>query len=418
MLMPNAFSLIFLIAILLHLSLQWWLSQRHIGHVARHRNSVPGEFHGTVSLDDHQKAADYTVAKTKFTNVEHLLEAALLLAWTTGGGLQFVDTLWRQAGIGPLSAGVGFLLSVFLLKSVLEIPTTLYRTFVLEQRFGFNRTNTQTFFSDFVKESLLLVVIGAPLCYAILWLMINAGVYWWAFAWLTWISFSILMMWAYPTFIAPLFNKFTPLANGELRARIEALLHRNGFLSNGIFIMDGSARSAHGNAYFTGFGASKRIVFFDTLIADLNPDELESVLAHELGHFKCKHILKQLGLMSLLSFCAFALLGWLATQTWFYQGLGISTASAHAGLMLFLFVAPVLGAVLHPAMSWISRRYEFEADSFAARQADGKALVQALVKLYKENASTLTPDPIYSAYYDSHPSAPIRIAHLRSVMRA
>jgi STE24 endopeptidase len=408
----NLFTFLFVAVVLAQIMVEWWLSQRHITHIQAHRQAVPEAFSKTIPLSAHQRAADYTVICTRFRQYELLFGTLLLFLWTLGGGLDLLDTFWRGLELPPLGAGTAFMLSVFIVMALLDIPLSAYRTFVIEQRFGFNRTTPRMFFMDLLKQGLLLLVLGTPLISLVLWLMDSTGPLWWVYVWVAWSGFSILMMWIYPTFIAPLFNKFDPLRDESLRHRIEALLGRNGFSNKGIFVMDGSLRSTHGNAYFTGFGAAKRIVFFDTLLAGFDAEEIESVLAHELGHFKRKHILKQMVLMAGLSFVGFAVLGWLIDRLWFYQGLGISTPSTHVALVLFLMVAPVFSFLLQPVLAAISRKYEFEADDFAAEQADGRSLIRALVKLYKDNASTLTPDPWYSAFHDSHPPAPLRVAHL------
>jgi STE24 endopeptidase len=304
------------------------------------------------------------------------------------------------------------MLSVFVLITLLELPLSAYRTFVLEKRFGFNRTTPRLFITDSLKQLVLMVLLGAPLIAMVLALMGYAGSLWWLFAWLVWMAFTLLLVWAYPRFIAPLFNKFTPLEDAELRERIQTLIGKTGFKSEGIYVMDGSRRSGHGNAYFTGLGEHKRIVFFDTLLGVLDAAEIEAVLAHELGHFRLKHVRKSLLWMGLLSLAGLALLGWLAEQPWFYQGLGIEQPSNHAALVLFMLSVSVFGIFLEPVFAYFSRKREFEADDFAAGYADPRALVTALVKLCKENASTLTPDPLYSAFHDSHPPAPLRVAHL------
>jgi len=376
---------------------------------------VPAPFRGKILLNAHRKAADYTVAKTRFAMVAGVIDALLLLGWTLGGGLEFLDQSWRAAGFGTLVTGTLFLLSAFLIMGLLDLPATIYQTFVIEQRFGFNHSTPALFVADLLKQTLLLFALGTPLALAALWLMQSAGTLWWFYLWLLWSGFTLLMIWAYPAVIAPLFNKFTPLKNRSVQTRIQALLRRTGFRSRGIFVMDGSRRSAHGNAYFTGFGRSKRVVFFDTLLKTLRGPEIEAVLAHELGHFHHRHILKRIVMLFGMSLAGLALLGWLIQQPWFYQGLGISTASAHAALILFLMAGPVFSFFLQPLMAWGSRRHEYQADAYAADQADIKPMISALVKLYRENASTLTPDPVYSAFYDSHPPASLRIAHLQSL---
>lgn len=410
----SLFTNLFLTALGLYTAVQLWLASRHMKHVRSHRANVPDAFANRIDIAAHQKAADYTLAKTSLEHIEIVLGAAILLAWTLGGGLQWLDSLWATSGLSTLWTGTAFLLSLFALLSFIDIPMSIYRTFVLEDKFGFNRTTVKTFITDQFKQFLLLIIIGAPLIAAILWLMDNMGTYWWVWVWAVWTGFGLLMMWAYPAFIAPLFNKFNPLEEGSLKQRIQDLMTRCGFTSNGIFIIDGSRRSGHGNAYFTGLGQNKRIVFFDTLIESLSTDEIEAVLAHELGHFKRKHIIKRIISMAIFSFIGLALLGWLITQSWFYTGLGVATPSLHAALALFLIALPVFTFLLHPISSWFSRKHEFEADAYAAEVSSAESLTQALVKLYEENANTLTPDPLYSAFHDSHPPAAVRIAHLAS----
>ena len=410
----HAFTYVFLVALVLNTAFQWWLLRRHIHHVRAYRDEVPESFKKQVPIVAHQKAADYTIAQARFEQSELWTGCLLLLLWTIGGGLELLDTAWRNLGLSPLMTGTAFILSVLVIMAVIELPFSAYRIFVIEQQFGFNRTTPRIFFTDFFKEGLLLFFIGIPLVMLILWLMAHAGSLWWVTAWAVWIGFTLLMTWVYPAFIAPLFNQFRPLEDNILRKRIEALLARNGFSSEGIFVMDGSRRSSHGNAYFTGFGKNKRIVFFDTLIGELDADELESVLAHEVGHFKCRHVIKRLALMAGLSLLGLALLGWLMKHAWFFQGLGVSQPSTHAALVLFLMAVPIFTFLLQPVLAAISRKHEFEADDFASAQADANVLIRALVKLYKENSSTLTPDPLYSAFHDSHPPAPIRVAHLAS----
>jgi len=408
----NTFATLFVVALILGLAVDWWLMRRQAAAVLAHRSWVPEAFRDHISLPEHQKAADYTVAKLGLGAVELFMGALWLLLWTLGGGLSLLDQVWRGMELPMLWTGVGFTMSVVLLMTLLDLPFAVYRTFVVEQRFGFNRTTLKTFATDLLKHTALALALGVPLAAMVLWLMGQAGWWWWLYAWLVWTGFGLLMMWAYPAFIAPLFNKFSPLENEELRVRIQSLLQRSGFTSKGIFVMDGSSRSAHGNAYFTGLGANKRIVFFDTLINTLSTDEIEAVLAHELGHFKRKHVQKRMVVMAIFSLAGLALLGWLMQQLWFYQGLGVNQPSVHAALMLFLIVAPVFGFFMQPVAAWFSRKDEFEADDYAAQQADASAMIRALVKLYQENASTLTPDALYSAFHDSHPPAPLRVAHL------
>jgi len=413
MLTPELVTQVFLAALGAATALQLWLSARQIRHIRAHRDAVPEAFADRVTLAAHQRAADYSIARTRLGQIETLYEAVLLLLWTLGGGLQWLIGFWQGFGLSDTATGVGVLVSATLIISLLDLPFSIWQTFVIEERFGFNRTRVSTFIADLLKQGLILLLLATPLTWLILWLMASSGSLWWLYVWGVWMGFTLLMIWAYPTFIAPLFNQFKPLADEALRRRIEALLARCGFTSRGIFVMDGSRRSGHGNAYFTGLGRNKRIVFFDTLLESLEPDEVEAVLAHELGHFKRRHVQKRLVSMALMSLAGLALLGWLIEEPAFYQGLGVSEPSLYAGLMLFLLISPVFGVFLTPVMSWLSRKHEYEADAFAAQQAGATDLIRALVKLYRENASTLTPDPLYSAFHDSHPPAPLRVAHLR-----
>lgn len=411
----NEFTYIFLFALSLSIAIQLLLGWRHITHVSSHREKVPTAFEGKIPLDAHQKAADYTLAKVKTGFFELLPATIFLLIWTLGGALQYLDDSWRSLGLSELWTGTAFLISVIVIMSILDLPMSAYRTFHLEQKFGFNKMTLGIFFMDIIKNTVVGFLIGVPLLVLVLWIMNVSGDLWWLYVWIIWFVFSLFMMWAYPSFIAPLFNKFKPLEEGELRDRIENLLTRNGFTSNGIFVMDGSTRSTHGNAYFTGLGSNKRIVFFDTLIDELSNDEIEAVLAHELGHFKCNHIKKRMLVMGTISLIGLAILGWLIKLPWFYEGLGISTPSNYMALLLFVMISPAFTFFLQPIFSFTSRKHEFEADDFAAGQAQAEHLIHALVSLYKENANTLTPDPIYSAFYDSHPPAPVRIAHLTKI---
>jgi STE24 endopeptidase len=412
----NTFSYVFFAALGLSIALQWWLIGRQREYVARHRDTVPEAFADRIALSAHQKAADYTVAKLGVGRIELLAGGVYLLVWTFGGGLNGLDTLWQQTGWNGIWPGVGVLLSAVVIMSVLDLPFNLYNTFVVEQRFGFNRMTPKLYIVDLLRNLALLLAFGLPLATVVLWLMQSAGALWWVYVWAVWMGFSLFMLWAYPAFIAPLFNKFSPLDDEALRQRIEKLLQRTGFTSRGIFVMDGSTRSSHGNAYFTGLGENKRIVFFDTLLKSLEADEVEAVLAHELGHFKRKHILKRIVSMALLSLGGLALLGWLMQQNWFYTGLGVNNPSVHMALLLFIMVFPLFSVYFQPLFAYFSRKHEFEADDFAAQQSNPRDLVNALVKLYEENASTLTPDPVYSAFHDSHPPAPVRVAHLAAKM--
>jgi len=413
----NTFTVLFIAALAAATLVQLWLGRRQQSHVAEHRARVPAAFAERISLDDHHKAADYTVSKTRLGMIELGYGAVLLLGWTLGGGLEWLDQAWHGAGLGGIATGTGFMLSVMVIMTVLELPFGLYHVFVIEERYGFNRTTPRLFLGDLMKQFILTLLIGAPLIAIALWIMLHSGGLWWLYVWLFWMAFSLLMFWAYPAVIAPLFNKFSPLENDSLKARIQALLDKCGFRSQGIFVMDGSRRSGHGNAYFTGFGRNKRIVFFDTLLNSLEPGEIEAVLAHELGHFKLKHIQKRLLATAAFSLAALALLGWLAGEPWFYQGLGASRSSPHMALVLFMLATPPFTFFLSPLMARLSRRHEFEADDYAVNQSSGDDLTRALVKMYRENASTLTPDPLYSAFHDSHPPAAVRIAHISGTMQ-
>ncbi|HHJ18592.1 MAG TPA: M48 family peptidase [Gammaproteobacteria bacterium] len=407
------YTTLFLIALGVSLVGKLWLEHRQIQSVKHHRAEVPAQFRDSITLEEHQKAADYTLARARLGRWSLLYDMALLLMWTLGGGLQASHDFAASLGYGELTTGVITILLVVLVSSVLSLPFSLYSTFVIESRFGFNRTTVSTWLLDLIKASLLGLVIATPLLYGVLWLMQSAGNYWWLYAWAGFFGFSLLLSWAFPTLIAPLFNKFSPLQNETLEAHIQALMQQAGFQSKGIFVMDGSRRSSHGNAYFTGLGKNKRIVFFDTLLKSLAPQQILAVLAHELGHFKHKHILKGMVLSAVMTLAGFAILAWLLPQPEFYHGLGVQTPTLALALLLFVFVSPVFTWILSPLMSLYSRRHEFEADAFAASQTDANDLVTALVKLYQDNANTLTPDPLHSAFYDSHPPALIRIQHLQ-----
>ena len=410
------FSVLFVVFFVLTMVLRTWLAARHIRHIARHRAEVPAEFAPKVPLAAHQKAADYTVAKTRLGLVGMLWGGAVLIGFTLLGGLQLLSLallpltgpgLWHQLAL-VVAFGV--------ISSLLDLPLDWYRQFVLEQRFGFNKMTPGLWFTDLIKSSIVGAVIGLPLLWVVLTLMDKSGDLWWFYTWLVWSGFQLLMIAIYPSVIAPMFNKFTPLEDASLKQRIESLMARVGFASRGLFVMDGSKRSAHGNAYFSGFGRAKRIVFFDTLLSRLEPQEIEAVLAHELGHFKLRHIVKRVAVMFAMSLAFLALLGYLKGQAWFYTGLGVlpfmNASNDGMALVLFVLVLPVFTFPLAPLSSITSRKHEFEADAFAARHTDGRHLVSALVKMYEDNASTLTPDPLHSAFYDSHPPASVRVKHL------
>jgi STE24 endopeptidase len=410
--MAQGFTVIFLLVLAAGLGLQVWLGLRQIAFVRAHCDSVPEAFRETVGADAHRKAALYTVAKTRLNLISLGIGAALLLVWTLGGALDFVDAFWRARIDSDLLRGVAAVLTVLVVMAILDLPLSLYSTFVLEERFGFNRTTPALYAADLVKSTILAAVIGAPLVYVILWIMSAAGALWWIYAWAVWVGFALVQAWAYPRIIAPLFNKFTPLSDQSLRERVERLAAATGFAVKDVFVMDGSRRSAHGNAYMTGFGASKRIVFFDTLINALQADEVEAVLAHELGHYKLRHVMKKLALVAALSAAGWAVLGWVSGDAWFFEGLGVTDPSPYMALLLFMMVGPVFAVFLRPLLSRLSRRYEFEADDFAKAYSDARALTTGLVKLYRDNANTLTPDPVYSAFYHSHPPPAERIRHL------
>ncbi|PIW51619.1 MAG: peptidase M48 [Zetaproteobacteria bacterium CG12_big_fil_rev_8_21_14_0_65_54_13] len=393
-----------------------YLSWRQKSAVRAHRERVPAAFADNVQLAAHQKAADYTAARLKLEDLSQVIGLILLLAWTLGGGLNLLDGITGSFGLPGAWGGVAFMLLFFLISQLLDLPVDIYRTFAIEARFGFNKVTPALYLGDMAKQTMLMLVIGTPLLWVMLALMQGAGEQWWLYAWMVWGGFMLLMIWAYPTLIAPLFNSFEPLPDGAMKTRIEALLSRCGFHSNGLYVMDGSRRSSHGNAYFTGLGKAKRIVFFDTLIKQLQAEETEAVLAHELGHFHHGHVKRQIVIMLLMSLIGFALLGWVSQQTWFYTGLGMEQASSHAALTLFLLIMPAFTFVLTPMMNRFSRRNEFEADAYAVANSNGAALISSLVKMYEDNASTLTPDPLYSAWHDSHPPAPIRINHIEKCM--
>jgi len=411
----HLFTTIFLSFVAATVLVRLWLNQRQINHIQQHSARVPEAFAGRIDITDHHRAANYSCTKLRLGRIILAWETAWLLIWTIGGGLNLVDQWWSGFGYSALLTGIAFIFSIAILSAILNLPFSLYQTFVVEERFGFNQTTLKTWLLDLVKTALLAVIIGVPLLAAILWLMNQAGERWWIYAWLLWMGFSLTMIWAYPAFIAPIFNKFSQLEDASLRARIEELLRRCGFQSQGVFVVDGSRRSSHGNAYFTGFGKNKRIVFYDTLLESLSEDEVEAVLAHELGHFKRNHIKKSLLLSSAISFVGFALLAWLMRSDWFYTSLGVQTASTYMALILFMMIMPVFTYFVSPLFSALSRKHEFEADEFAHLNSDYKALISALVTLYRDNASTLTPDPIHSMFYDSHPPATIRINHLEAV---
>ncbi|KAF0098924.1 MAG: STE24 endopeptidase [bacterium] len=409
--MPS-FQSIFLAAVILSSGLRLWLLLRQMRHVWRHRDTPPDAFLGIIPIEEHRKAAAYTLAKARLGLLHLVLETGLLLVFTLGGGLQWLHDLLAAHLSSPLLVGTALLLGLGLISAAAELPLSALAQFRVEARFGFNRQTPAGFVADLAKQTLLGLLIGGPLLLLVLWLMGVMGESWWLWVWGVWMAFNLLILAVYPTFIAPLFNKFTPLEDQGLRERIEQLLARAGFRSNGIFVMDGSRRSSHGNAYFTGLGRNKRIVFFDTLLARLEPAQIEAVLAHELGHFKHRHIVKRIAFLFVLSLVLLAVLAWVKEAGWFYAGLGVASQTDATALALFFLVLPVFLFPATPVMSLYSRRHEFQADAFAARQTDPAHLVTALVRLYRDNAATLTPDPLYSLFYDSHPKAVERIEKL------
>ena len=411
--MTADFSFLFLAAFGLTLAGRLWLTLRQIRHVAAHRAAVPADFAERIPLAAHQKAADYTVDRNKLAILTTLIDAVLLLALTLGGGLAWLHDFW-SARLAGLPYGLALIFSVLAISALIDLPFALYRQFVIEARYGFNRMTLGLFFGDLLKHTLIGIVIGAPVILAVLWLMGAMGSAWWFWVWLFWCAFNLLILFIYPTWIAPLFNKFAPLEDGEMKSRIEALLVRCGFTSSGLFVMDGSKRSSHGNAYFTGFGNNKRIVFFDTLLSRLAAPEIEAVLAHELGHFRRRHVVKRIVFMFATALGLLWLLGQLIDAPWFYNGLGVPAKSTALALILFFLVIPVFTFPLSPLTSQLSRRHEFEADAYAAEHTAAADLSRALVKLYEDNAATLTPDPLHSLFYDSHPPAALRIARLQA----
>jgi STE24 endopeptidase len=410
-----AFTWVFLAAVALATAARLWLALRQIRHVRAHREAVPGMFADSIPLTAHQKAADYTVAKARLGIVDTLVDALILLALTLGGALQWLSDLWQR--VLPAESiwhGAALILSLLLIKGALGLPFTLYRVFVIEERFGFNRMTWKLFVTDLAKGLAVGAVLGVPLLLVVLWLALAAGSLWWLYVWLVLVAYSLFLQMIYPAVVMPLFNKFSRLEDPALAGRIEELLSRTGFRSRGLYVMDGSKRSSHGNAFFAGFGAAKRIVLFDTLVSRLRPAEVEAVLAHELGHYKLRHIVKGMALSWAFSFALLLALGLLAQQPWFYEGLGMRTATLPIALALFMLVVPEFTFFVQPLLSLFSRRNEYEADRYAAANADAAELVRALVKLYHDNSATLTPDPLHSAYYDSHPPAAMRIARLRT----
>lgn len=412
----NTFTLIFITALTISVSVRIWLALRHLRYVAAHRSAVPSAFADTISLTQHHKAADYTIIKTRLSFLQIALETALLLTFTLGGGLQWLDDTLGGIFASDMARNILLIGGVMLIGAAVELPLDLYRKFVVENRFGFNTMTPKRFLVDLLMQTTLGLLLGLPLLFAVLWLMHASGALWWLYAWLVWVGFNLTLLAIYPTFIAPLFNRFEPLPGGTLKSRIEQLLQKCGFTAQGLFVMDGSKRSSHGNAYFTGFGKTKRIVLFDTLLKHLEADEVEAVLAHELGHFKRRHVVKRMAWVFAASLVFLWALNWLMTQTWFFGGLNVTSQNTGMALVLFFLVLPVFTFLLQPLSSLYSRKHEFEADQYAAVQTRAQSLVSALTKLYRDNASTLTPDPLYAMFYNSHPDAQQRIARLQTAV--
>jgi len=410
----NELTIIFLAALLASTVVRVLLAARHVRYIQAHRSRVPPAFAATIPLPAHQKAADYSIAKTRLGMIDSVVNAVVLFVLTLGGGLDWLARAWSQLfTVGGYAHGIAVIGSLVVVTGLINLPFTIVQTFVIEERFGFNRMTWSLFVSDLVKSALVGAALGVPLLLLVLWLMARMGDAWWIYTWLAWMGFNLLLLTLYPTLIAPIFNKFKPLEDSDIQGRVQRLLAKCGFRSRGVFVMDGSRRSSHGNAYFTGFGAAKRIVFFDTLLSRLAPGEIEAVLAHELGHFKLRHVAKRILWLFAASLAMLALMGWLIRQPWFFSGLGVRIQSTAIALALFFLALPVFTFFLSPIGSIYSRKHEYEADAYAAANASGSDLVSALVKLYQDNASTLTPDPVHSAFYDSHPPAALRIERLR-----
>ena len=406
------FTLVFLTLLGIYLLISLYLNSVQKQAVLESFDKVPTQFFDNINLENHQKAANYTIAKLRLSNIELIFSLIVMLGFTLGGGIELINSIFNDLLDNQLFLGASIIISIMIIGSIIDMPFVIYKTFVLEEKFGFNKIDKKTFIIDIVKNFIVSLLIGLPILIAILYLMNSSGEFWWLYTWLVLSGFSLLMFWLYPSFIAPIFNKFKPLENGELTLKINQLLKKTGFNSNGLFVMDGSKRSSHGNAYFSGFGKNKRIVFFDTLLDGLSDNEVLAVLAHELGHFKNKHILKHIITSFISMLIMLAILGYLITQDWFFTSLGVSTIATHNALLLFIFIVPIFTFFLTPISNIFSRKYEFEADYFAIKNTNGKDLISALVKMYRDNASTLTPSKLYSDFYDSHPPASIRIAYI------
>lgn len=408
----STYSKVFLAFICVKGLIESYLDKRNKLHILKNQNEVPEKFSSKISLEEHQKAARYSVAKINTASIFNFIGYIVLIAWTILGGLDYLNKYVQTFMLGQISSGILFIVLFSFINSIISLPQSIYTTFVIEEKFGFNKTTVKTFIVDMIKGTIVGAIIGIPLLYGVLWIMEKLGSSWWIYAWAFLTAFQLLLLWIYPTFIAPLFNKFSPLEEGEVKEKILNLLARTGFTANGLFVMDASKRSGHGNAYFTGFGKNKRIVFYDTLINSLSANEVEAVLAHELGHFKRKHILKMMIKSFVMSFIAFYILGFLLTQKWFFEMHGVSSQETYMALILFSMVSGIYTFFITPISAWSSRKHEFEADEFAAQNSNALDLINALVKMYKDNASSLTPDPMYSAFYHSHPPALIRVQFL------
>ncbi|MDB4040831.1 M48 family metallopeptidase [Methylophilaceae bacterium] len=406
--MSLTFYYLFIFLLITTTLFQVWLTKRHIAHIQKNKNTVPIAFSKTISILDHKKAADYTIAKSHVGVIDLFIQAIFLYLLTLGGGINTITDIFSNSLNNELLIGSMVIISVMLISSLVDLPLSLYKTFNIDERFGFNRMTAQIFIIDLIKQSILSLLIGIPILLISLWIISNLGNFWWLWLWLFISIFNFSMLTIYPTYIAPFFNKFLPLKDKKLKAKIEKLLSKCGFKSGGLFVMNGSLRSNHGNAYFTGFGNSKRIVFFDTLLEKLSHKEIEAVLAHELGHFHHNHVKKRIILMFVISFIGLYILGILKDSSWFYLSLGVTQSDAN-GLLLFLLVSPLFIFFIKPLMAYYSRKNEFEADEYACKHASPQDLKISLIKLYRDNASTLTPDPLHSNFYDSHPPALERI---------
>lgn len=407
-------SIAFLILVAANLTIKFWLNRRQAAQVMQHAAQVPARFAAVITLEAHQKAAAYTRAKIRLSQISLVIDTAWLLLLTLGGGINLIyGVATALAGNeSTLIPGLVFLISLGILSGIVDLPVSIYRQFGLEARFGFNRMTAALFIIDLLRNALVSLIIALPLLALILWLLDLATPMSWLWAWLGWMVFNALLLFIYPVVIAPLFNKFTPMPDSAHKQKLDALLQRCGFSAAGLFVMDGSRRSAHANAYFTGFGKHRRIVLFDTLISQLSPTQLEAVLAHEIGHYQRQHLQKRLVLMAAMSLALLWALFQLLHAPWFYSGLGVDSANPATALALFSMAMPLCLLPLTPLSNALSRKHEYEADAYAAQHSSAQELINALITMYRENAATLTPDSLYSLFHDSHPPATLRIAHL------